>query len=909
MQHGFQSDHFTGKQLKFVTLSWICVVSMPSEKMDKGRSPLGPSGKILEEYYLPHKQLGLRKPQSIADSSGAERTPIMLEKRSIGLSATSWKDGNQDFSRGTDLCVDPPSRFVHGDRVGLNGIYNENSLFSSSFPDIFKNKLELSPKNVSVGQSDNMANRNIGKEKHLGSLEESEVHSIADLLPDNDDLLSGVFDDPEYVTQPHAVDDIDDDIFCNGGGMELEADNSCISDKTSDSINGVVLHSLYANGHPYGEHPSRTLFVRNINTDVEDTELKTLFEQYGDIRTLYTDCKHQGFVMISYYDIRAARNAMRALQDKPLRNRMLDIHFCIPKDNPSEKDSNQGTLVIFNLDSSISHDAIRQMFGVYGAIKQIRETPNKHHHKFIEFYDVRSAEAALRALNRSDIGGKKIKLEPSRPGGVNRCSTQQISPELELEESSGCRQGIPSNSSPGCYGSVQLGSLNSSGAVLVPHSSNQMPVRPFMETAFPGISSREQNNLLGHSDLSHSLGHAKFGYQHIPNYLPHSLPEYHDGFQYGLYNSSTKSAMGINCQPSEGIDTRYMNKVGSSSLNSDSFEHSEIAFGAQYPSTYYHHPRGPVMWPGSPAFINTMPSYPLQQVHGLQGAPPQIMNAVRPLQCHSLRSEIISDPLYWHLQRTFLDDSTDSPALRPHSLGSKELSGNCPVHRQELGSRNSLHARGENKDPTHFGSPKPRQKIFFSRKPDKSHDQADNGQNGLDLERISRGEDPRTTIMIKNIPNKYTAKMLLAVIDELYKGTYDFFYLPIDFKNKCNVGYAFINMIDPQQIIPFYQVFHGKKWEKFNSEKVASLAYARIQGRTALVAHFQNSSLMNEDKRCRPILFHTDGPNVGGQEPFPMGDNIRSRHGRSRTANFEESSEGSPPSSAKEEGKHNGSRS
>jgi hypothetical protein len=59
------------------------------------------------------------------------------------------------------------------------------------------------------------------------------------------------------------------------------------------------------------------------------------------------------------------------------------------------------------------------------------------------------------------------------------------------------------------------------------------------------------------------------------------------------------------------------------------------------------------------------------------------------------------------------------------------------------------------------------------------------------------------------------------------------------------------------------QAFNGKKWEKFNSEKVASLAYARIQGKSALIAHFQNSSLMNEDKRCRPILFHTDGPNAG----------------------------------------------
>jgi hypothetical protein len=61
------------------------------------------------------------------------------------------------------------------------------------------------------------------------------------------------------------------------------------------------------------------------------------------------------------------------------------------------------------------------------------------------------------------------------------------------------------------------------------------------------------------------------------------------------------------------------------------------------------------------------------------------------------------------------------------------------------------------------------------------------------------------------------------------------------------------------------QTFNGKKWEKFNSEKVASLAYARIQGKSALIGHFQNSSLMNEDKRCRPILFHSNGPNAGDQ--------------------------------------------
>lgn len=92
-------------------------------------------------------------------------------------------------------------------------------------------------------------------------------------------------------------------------------------------------------------------------------------------------------------------------------------------------------------------------------------------------------------------------------------------------------------------------------------------------------------------------------------------------------------------------------------------------------------------------------------------------------------------------------------------------------------------------------------------------------------------------------------------------------YLPIDFKNRCNVGYAFINMLAPAAIPPLVEEFDGRRWPKFNSEKVCRIAYARIQGKAALVQHFQNSSLLHEDKRCRPVLFAA----TGELEVFPAG--------------------------------------
>ncbi|KAL6704566.1 hypothetical protein ACN47E_008076 [Coniothyrium glycines] len=134
------------------------------------------------------------------------------------------------------------------------------------------------------------------------------------------------------------------------------------------------------------------------------------------------------------------------------------------------------------------------------------------------------------------------------------------------------------------------------------------------------------------------------------------------------------------------------------------------------------------------------------------------------------------------------------------------------------------------------------------------HDQ----HNRVRRERILDGSDVRTTIMLRNIPNKLDWLSLKALLDDVCFGTYDFVYLRIDFKSGCNVGYAFINFSDVHGMIALIDSIEGRPWAGFkNCSKSAEISYATIQGREALVQKFRNSSVMQETPFCRPRLFYT----------------------------------------------------
>ncbi|KAI3785934.1 hypothetical protein L1987_45060 [Smallanthus sonchifolius] len=598
---------------------------------------------------------------------------------------------------------------------------------------------------------EHVAKSTLKADKEVKCLEEKgslictiQSQTIESLLPDEEDLFSGVLDELGCTATANS-DDEDFDLFSSNGGMELEGNSKLYFSQqkflTAEGLNSDHSSSDYLVS---SEHPSRTLLVKNVDNRVEDSKLRALFEfalivqfilimatflyqQHGYIQTFYTISRRQGFVIISYYDIRAATIAFSKLQNIPLENEKLHIRYLNPK--------------------------------ICGTT----------HHRHIKFYDIRATEAAINGLSSSNML-QGIKLEVNYPERA-KSLMQQFTHGLIQDQLRSCHN-PNSNSVPHVVNSCMKDDY-----IYDVHSPIQ--ANCCFTNSFPSMRGMPSTyNQFGH--MTH--------YSTDQAFHPQSFP--------------------INCKGVVTYDSLNLETVGFTPETNDKHLHM---FGSYGPPMEH-------MFGGSSRIARSA-----------------LMGHHHVLSCsNSFQNHQHINPVIWSYSPPF-----NNGGVCAHTTSSPKKSS--------------------------FSRPKGRVRRTSHGRHETVSCQTDEKQFELDIERVLRGEDSRTTLMIKNIPNKYSSAMLLAAINEHNQGTYDFIYLPLDFKNKCNMGYAFINMTDPLQIVPFHKSFNGKKWEKFHSGKVACLAYARIQGKAALIAHFQESSLLNEDKCCHPILFTTDGPNAGNQ--------------------------------------------
>ena len=103
-----------------------------------------------------------------------------------------------------------------------------------------------------------------------------------------------------------------------------------------------------------------------------------------------------------------------------------------------------------------------------------------------------------------------------------------------------------------------------------------------------------------------------------------------------------------------------------------------------------------------------------------------------------------------------------------------------------------------------------------------------------------------TTYMIRNIPTRFTSITFVRLLEDYgFRGTFNFFYLPMDFRSGKNMGYAFINFLDPGDGVRFATKFDSRRLPVSTSKKVIEISPSRRQGLMDNIALFRTSDLLN----------------------------------------------------------------
>lgn len=99
-------------------------------------------------------------------------------------------------------------------------------------------------------------------------------------------------------------------------------------------------------------------------------------------------------------------------------------------------------------------------------------------------------------------------------------------------------------------------------------------------------------------------------------------------------------------------------------------------------------------------------------------------------------------------------------------------------------------------------------------------------------EKIENGDDKRTTVIIKNIPNYITKENFSNILEGI--GNINYLYLPYNKNSNQNLGFALVNLVNYKNIINLCNKLLEYKFDKVEVAKPIHITYYMVQGRNNL---------------------------------------------------------------------------
>jgi hypothetical protein len=135
------------------------------------------------------------------------------------------------------------------------------------------------------------------------------------------------------------------------------------------------------------------------------------------------------------------------------------------------------------------------------------------------------------------------------------------------------------------------------------------------------------------------------------------------------------------------------------------------------------------------------------------------------------------------------------------------------------------------------------------------------------FEAASVSDSIGSTVIMRNIPNRFSQAMLAAVLDKHgFFGMYDLIYVPVDFATGVSFGYAFVNLISAEEAERLMASFDGFKWGGASKKVCGVTLCDDNESPSERVERYRNMPVMHSSvpESFKPAIYS------GGQRvPFP----------------------------------------
>ncbi|KAI0829622.1 RNA recognition motif 2-domain-containing protein [Trametes gibbosa] len=583
------------------------------------------------------------------------------------------------------------------------------------------------------------------------------------------------------------------------------------------------------------ETATRLLMVRRVPPTAPSTDLRQAFSGLGDVKGILARFQaNHGVVILAFYDTRHAARALRHITAHTfpvLDNVHLEAAFVSPahvqsmmaqEDFISELD---GSFFVTVEGRAVESKDVQKMLASFGELASFSASGSDPCDQsfHVDFCDCRDALNAYNALNNRTIFGARLTL---------------VSNKDALDHTVRMMHSTARSSSPG---------------TTLPRDAEDR-IRPRSVSASEGVGTPDAVRRQRQSkEASQDRGRR-------PS------------------NDLSFDAVGKALDPSHPAVSRPRSISASAENPSPAAKMQPPVNGYLIPGPHYPYPEPPYGY----AHPATLPV-----IYGAHGAPSYAYPAaVYPSDMGMYMGDRsgVGPKGYWTYaapplpQMEYYPPHASRTPMYPPLVATAAAAASTAPRAHAQGQAHDLRAR----DPPYVSLPFPGDQPHSPTAADRALETSQPGgqrlpgsKNIVDVAAIESGVDTRTTVMIKNIPNKMSDQDLLNFINRVCPRRIDFMYLRMDFQNGCNVGYAFVNFITVQDLLHFAKTQLGVKWNMYSSEKVLQMCYATYQGKESLVEKFKNSSIMDEREAWRPKIFYSDGPDQGLPEPFPAPTHLR----------------------------------